>query len=127
MILFKACPRCGGDVDTSYSDDIYCLQCGNRPETLPLRRRTRARAQEQSGTAAKGPTTGSGDSGPVDAQLTHAPSERRNFNPAECRRCGSVEVVRLGKARADDNTCFRCLRCGHIYSPARPVARMQRG
>ena len=34
MILFKACPRCRGDVDTTYGDDVHCIQCGNRPAVV---------------------------------------------------------------------------------------------
>ena len=30
-IQFKACPRCGGDIDATYRDDIYCVQCAYRP------------------------------------------------------------------------------------------------
>ena len=30
MIFFKACPRCNGDVDVTFYDEIYCIQCGHR-------------------------------------------------------------------------------------------------
>ncbi len=34
MILFKACPRCGGDIDITRTDDIYCVQlcCLEQPD-----------------------------------------------------------------------------------------------
>ena len=31
MILFKRCPRCGGDVDAAAHDDARCVQCAHRP------------------------------------------------------------------------------------------------
>lgn len=31
MFLFKACPRCRGDIDMADPDDVYCVQCGHRP------------------------------------------------------------------------------------------------
>ena len=34
MILFKACPRCGGDVDVTYYADSFCFQCAYRPTVV---------------------------------------------------------------------------------------------
>ena len=36
MILFKACGRCGGDVDATFESDVYCVQCGHRPALAPV-------------------------------------------------------------------------------------------
>ena len=30
MIFFKACWRCGGAVEATFYDDVYCVQCGCR-------------------------------------------------------------------------------------------------
>ena len=37
--------------------------------------------------------------------------------PPACLRCGSVDTLRLEKARVEANTCYRCRGCGHIFSP----------
>ncbi len=87
MILFKQCPRCGGDVDVTYHDDPYCVQCSHRP-TL----------------AYPGPKV-------VDTTAPPAPS-------AQCPRCGRLDLLELEKLRDLDNTCYRCRKCGHIFSPA---------
>ena len=98
MILFKACPRCGGDVDTTYGDDVHCVQCGNRPAVvfpgpriLPYTERSRAPL--------------------VDVDVEESVG-------IVCPSCGTVSVVELQKLRPDDHTCYRCRRCGHIFSPA---------
>lgn len=42
MVLLKACPRCRGDIDNTWQDDIHCVQCGWRethaapPEAVEL-------------------------------------------------------------------------------------------
>ena len=88
MILFKACPRCGGDVDTSQADDIRCFQCAHRPEDAGLAAITRLRTQV-------------GD----DTECT-------------CPRCQSTALVILDRLRDEDNYCYRCRPCGHVFSPA---------
>ena len=35
-----------------------------------------------------------------------------------CPKCGSDHVIRLDKLRREDNSCYRCRACGHIFSPA---------
>ena len=88
MILFKACPRCGGDVYTSQTDDVRCLQCAHRPDDAELAAFTRPRAQV-------------GD----DPECT-------------CPRCRSTALVILDRLRDEDNYCYRCRPCGHVFSPA---------
>ena len=91
MILFKACPRCGGDVDTSHADDIRCLQCAHRPDDEAL--------------AALARPYGPAGSGPHSA----------------CPRCESTALVLLDRLREGDNYCYRCRPCGHVFSPATRV------
>ena len=88
MILFKACPRCGGDVDISREDDARCFQCAHRPDAGTL-------------TALMRPA------GPFDSSLH-----------ATCPRCASTELVMLDRLRDEDNYCYRCRPCGHVFSPA---------
>ena len=94
MILFKACPRCGGDIDATYQDDAYCVQCGNRPHV-----------------AFPGPRV----------VANHEPITE-DWNPMRehmvCPSCSAEKVVKLDKVRTDYNTCYRCHPCGHIYSPS---------
>ena len=98
MILFKACPRCGGDVDTTYGDDVHCVQCGNRPAVVFPGPRILPDSERL-----KAPLVGSDvdESGGI-----------------VCPSCGTVSVVELQKLRPDDHTCYRCRRCGHIFSPS---------
>ena len=118
MILFKACPRCGGDVDTTYPDDALCVQCGHRPDVVyPGPRINEAGLKDK---APAGQAVGHRET------LTHTPAgaaeqlpERTDLPAAsQCPRCGVLETVVLEKLRAEDNTCHRCRRCGHIFSPA---------
>ena len=88
MILFKACPRCGGDVDTSQTDDVRCIQCAHRPGDGALAALMRSR----------GPVD-------IDAHCT-------------CPRCESTALVILDRLRDEDNYCYRCRPCGHVFSPA---------
>lgn len=118
VILFKACPRCDGDVDTTYRDDIYCVQCGHRPE-LVLGGMWRA----QNGAGRGLPevaTLAARREGRVAAAAHREGAARDDQGAAlpSCPKCGSAEVVRLDKLRSEDHTCYRCRRCGHIYSPA---------
>ncbi len=94
--MFKSCPRCGGDVDASFSDDVHCLQCGDRPEVVypgPVVLGAGGRHSEEEAVA-----EACGASG-------------------VCPRCGTSGPVMLEKVRPDYNTCFRCRRCSHVYSP----------
>ena len=88
MILFKACPRCGGDVDTSQADDIRCFQCAHRPGIDALE--ALMRTDE-----------------PADSSLH-----------CTCPRCESTALVLLDRLRDEDNYCYRCRPCGHVFSPA---------
>jgi ssDNA-binding Zn-finger/Zn-ribbon topoisomerase 1 len=101
MILFKQCPRCGGDVDATYGDDAFCVQCSHRP-TLAY---PGPRVVDAVPAAAAGPTT----TGPPNGVLG---------GRAPCPRCGRVDLLELEKLRVRDNTCYRCRACGHIFSPA---------
>ena len=91
MILFKSCPRCGGDVDAAHHGDVYCVQCAYRRAVV-----------------FPGPRIVERESG-----------ERRGEAEAKavCPSCGSERAIRLDKLRPGDNTCYRCRSCGHIYSP----------
>ena len=99
MILFKACPRCGGDVDTTYGDDVHCFQCGNRPPVVFPGPRILSESARPKGNLADGD---------VD-----------EHSGIICPSCGTISVVELQKLRPDDHTCYRCRRCGHIFSPTR--------
>ena len=108
MILFKACPRCDGDVDATYSDDVHCVQCSHRPEVVYPGPRIIRKAEN-------------GPAAPGMAFLGYSSNASQPMAPediAKCRRCGTVEVVRLEKLRPEDNACYRCRRCGHVFSPA---------
>ena len=107
LILFKACPRCGGDVDATYKEDMYCVQCAFRPPmALP---------------------------GPVLVDPSAAKKEQplatgnRTSPPVGCPRCALEDVVPLEKLRPHFNTCYRCRQCGHIFSPALPSLQSKAG
>ena len=88
MILFKACSRCGGDVDTSQADDVRCFQCAYRPDAADL------------------------------AALTPTHTQVGNDAECTCPRCQSTALVILDRLRDEDNYCYRCRPCGHVFSPA---------
>ena len=103
LILFKACPRCRGDVDASHSEDVYCVQCGNRPEV-----------------AYPGPRILEGDRVDVEARVAMTVGDRPNKSGPRldgCPRCGTGNAIQLEKVKPDYHTCYRCRRCGHVYSP----------
>ena len=111
MILFKACPRCRGDVDVTYSDDPYCVQCAYRPTVVfPGPRIVQPEAFGRLGAPADDETKATGEVGDLD---------RTRYTTAKviCPKCGSELATPLDKLRPGDNTCFRCRRCGHIFSP----------
>ncbi len=101
MILFKACPRCGGDVDATHPDDVSCVQCAHRPTAvLPGPRVADNRNMV-----------------PTMHHQTVRPQVNSMDALVKCPRCGSEEIVKLEKVRHHDNTCYRCRMCGHIFSP----------
>ena len=96
LILFSQCPRCGGDIDATFAEDVHCIQCGDRPDVVY-----------------PGPVVlGAG----ARASLAEAPSGSPSL-AAMCPRCGTDGSVMLQKVRPDYNTCFRCRKCSHVYSP----------
>ena len=101
MILFKACPRCGGDVNAAYPDDVHCVQCAHRPADVFSDRRIE---NNRDGTLTTRRQAISPEVNNMDALVN-------------CPRCGSEEIVKLEKVRRQDNNCYRCRMCGHIYSP----------
>ena len=96
VIILKACPRCNGDIDTAFDEDAYCIQCGYRP-----------------GVVYPGPfiTEGPDYEHVSEGGAPAAPTQ------ATCPKCGTDRWVRLERLRSQDNTCYRCRGCGHIFSP----------
>ena len=119
VIVFKACPKCGGDVDTTYNEDIYCIQCAYRPDVVSPAPRVVERRPEETPRAVR----------------SHSPSTASDHESvarigqpdigAACPKCASDRLVRLDKHRPRDNTCYRCRPCGHIFSPAGDAARQR--
>ncbi len=93
MILFTDCPRCGGDIDASTPEDVHCVQCGDRPQV-----------------SYPGPVILGAGAGPPHRVAASGPA-------GLCPRCGTGESMALQKVRPDYNTCYRCRRCSHVYSP----------
>ena len=117
MILFKACPRCGGDVDATYRNDAFCIQCSHRPQLADRGPVIAVGSPDElaAGDRAHAPSAGRpGDRGrpPVADEADGPPHE------SPCPRCGRADLLGLEKLRARDNTCYRCRPCGHIFSPA---------
>ena len=122
MILFKACPRCGGDIETTYPDDAYCIQCSHRPEVAYPGPRVAQRTAQTPGSPAT-----EDQSTTVPGLAQGAPSRQATkASTSPCPRCGSADLVRLDKLRERDNTCYRCRLCGHIFSPAERVGTHRR-
>jgi hypothetical protein len=102
VILFKACPRCEGDVDATFQNDVFCVQCGHRlPETSLMPRSQAIQQGQYKGVHAS----------------AHQQEEDSEGCGIFCPRCDFDNLVRLEKLRTLDNTCYRCRRCGHIFSP----------
>ena len=43
--------------------------------------------------------------------------------PIRCRRCPTLDLIRLRKTRSNDKDVFRCPHCGLIFSPPSPSPR----
>ena len=113
MILFKACPRCGGDVDVTYTDNAYCVQCSHRPEVSYPGPRIVQNASDASESTASPSAAGDSENGEATG-VTPSIHE----TAISCPRCGSAQLVQLDRLREQENTCYRCRLCGHIFSPA---------
>ena len=121
VILFKACPRCGGDVDVTYPEDVGCVQCGHRPEIVYPGPRVLGSEADLGGIPVQTPR-GAGEL-PQTIEAVRGPApEVGPPHTGQCPRCGSLQAVALHKLRREDNTCFRCRKCGHIFSPGRQSA-----
>ena len=118
VILFKACPRCGGDIDATYLEDARCFQCSHRPDVAyPGPRVVEPKVSATVSEPESHPEDGAGAPNKKDgAQAQGSPTQRAATDP--CPRCDSPEPIRLDKLRERDNTCFRCRLCGHIFSPS---------
>ena len=115
MILFKACPRCGGDIDNTYPDDAYCVQCSHRPQMAYPVPRLIEKMPESAAVGLSFSTTHAAPEGESTAAVTRGADQA---GTSSCPRCDSKELVRLDKLREQDHTCYRCRTCGHIFSPA---------
>ena len=112
MILFKQCPRCGGDVDATHHDDVRCLQCAYRPAiAFPG-----PRIVEPPHLGSREPFDGALD------RLEGVATYHQGDGESVCPKCGSDKTIQLDKLRPHDNSCFRCRSCGHIFSPGRGQA-----
>ena len=111
MKLFEACVRCGGDVDATYAEDVYCIQCAHRPanaEALAALASAEGSGGLEMGFPASSPDSNDG-----------TPSTALAVNT--CPRCKSKDLVQLDRLRRGDNVCYRCRPCGHIFSPVRAL------
>ena len=81
MILLKGCARCGGDVDATFRDDIYCIQCGHRPSP----------SLEQLNAAGAGPIPGIPCSSCRSRQTVRLEKLHPKDNACyRCRACGHI-------------------------------------
>lgn len=111
MILFKACPRCGGDVDATYHDDVYCVQCAFRPVAVFPGPRILGSRPPTAVIQARSDRSG-------DMRLPDLMTGLGILGPGICcPKCGSERLVELERMRPEDNICCRCRTCGHIFSP----------
>jgi ribosomal protein S27AE len=120
-IQFKACPRCGGDIDATYRDDIYCVQCAYRPLVAGSISR---RVRETTGSMAAIRPPGVYRTGGGTRDLDSVKGE--NAGPM-CPKCSRGGAVRLDRIRPRDNTCYRCRLCGHVFSPTVPFEQASHG
>ena len=123
-IHLRACPRCGGDIDAAFRDDIRCVQCGHRIYEPAVGLRDRGSCHDRlyvlGGSAPRGPQA-------IECRtLTHFDAHKymepnRDPDPdaasSPCPRCRSVDLVALDRLSPDHNLCLRCRLCGHIFSP----------
>jgi len=121
MFLFKACPRCGGDVDARFYDDVFCVQCAYRPKVAyPGPRIVEAPRRElEELRRAKGHEAASKTGAP---EITSAADGKM-----VCPRCGSADAAELDRLRTQDNACYRCYPCGYIFSPGTAMPHDARG
>ena len=89
-------------MDATYWDDVCCVQCGDRPTGFAVPPSAVRR--------------------PLKPPL---PATADTTIVRECPRCATEDAVELEKLRSIDNTCYRCRRCGHIFSPASARPRGQ--
>ena len=116
MILFKSCARCGGDLDATYKDDVYCIQCSHRPQVIFAGPHAAHGLASASGSVVAPASVGGA---PHDSETgTKEEGTPASAGTSSCPRCGSTERVRLDRLREADNYCYRCRRCGHVFSPA---------
>ena len=85
MIFLKACPRCGGDVEATYLEDVYCVQCAHRLPAAPVSSRLDREAR------GKVVPTSEAD------RVLDAIERVRSQGAEPCPRCGSGDLVRLDK------------------------------
>ena len=123
MILFRSCPRCGGDIDTTSADDVYCVQCAHRMESS-FRGQLVVEQAPDGGSGVPSPAGSADLEDPVavEARRSRPRVEGRPAIP-RCPRCGSGDVVRLEKIDPKYNTCLRCRLCGHVFSPRQTGVR----
>lgn len=99
-------------MDATYRDDVYCVQCAYRPTVAYPGPRVVERPWNSAATAAD---VGDLRTAPRPDAAEEAGDEGAR---ALCPRCGSERLVRLDLLRPQDNACYRCGSCGHIFSPA---------
>lgn len=110
VILFKACVRCGGDVEATYAEDVYCIQCAHRPaaaEALAAMASAEGTGGLEMGFSASAPESGVGTPAALAVNT--------------CPRCKSKDLVQLDRLKREGNVCYRCRPCGHIFSPIRAL------
>ena len=123
-IHLRACPRCGGDIDAAFRDDIRCVQCGHRIYEPVVGLRDRGSPRDRLYVL--------GWNDPRGPQAMECPKMSQNdaheyIEPSlepdpdaaasPCPRCRSVDLVALDRLSPDHNLCLRCRLCGHIFSP----------
>ena len=117
-IHLRACPRCGGDVDAAFRDDVRCVQCGHRiyEPAVGLRHSGSPEAVQRSGPlATECPKMSQNDAHKYIEPSLDLDSDAEAASP--CPRCRSVDLVELDRLMPDHNLCLRCRLCGHIFSP----------
>ena len=116
MILFKACPRCGGDVDATYQDDVCCVQCSHRPEVAYPGPRV---VHQSSGASMGGGPITALDPQP-DVPTAIDPSATKDPSTTSCPRYDSSELIRLDRLRQGITPATAA--AGAATSSVRPAA-----